>query len=594
MNRMTLATLATLAAINATGCGEPTLDLVFVIPQAYSPSVQQVVLQIYQPRGASAFGCEALAFGQVEDGVLKGSLVGERVVRDDGLLPVADIDRSSTKIFAVLGLDADERAVVRGCAEVGELSESATITIQAEAVAFVRLVESTDLSKTIGASLDGPIVLGVRDAAGEPLPQAPVGWVLEGVNGPSSRGEASTNDEGEVSIRPALPTRPGPFLLDVQVRWAAPGPPLVTGFMAPPLEVVTLPGRVLEYRTGRIGPQGETGIVALLDTRGTAEVQVVFIYRVGAELIQSFSPSIANDGAHLGLFDFREAPDRVVVVTRGSWIEIAPDGILTPKTYRPPVAAIGAQPKIVLSTGPCLATPDSPQLLVTYAANSVGFFDLEANEVGGFSNNLEVLATGCVDDQDGAPIRTLVIDGGAQAGLSVVGEVRPNVYLTRPWVAIGSGTAFSPPVGNAGRLLLGTQLNVNDFIVSRASWRREGETVELQVEGLDSPPGVPVVNQGGDIDGDGALDVVSLFNVQAMPGAPIRWSLWGALGQTRKGQRLSGTYEFPNDVKANPTLMVLDLDGDSVDDLIFAERRDPGIPLQSETRIEIYSMGLSL
>ncbi len=591
MNKLTLATMALLTAV---GCGPPKLDLVFAIPEAYSDSVQQVVMQIYQPRGAAAFGCEALAFGQVEEGVLRGSLVGEVVVRDDGILPLADIDRSSTKIFSVQGLDEDERAVVRGCGVVGDLSESASVTIQAEAVAFVRLIKSPDLSKTIGASLDGPITLGVRDAADQPLIQARVTWALEGVDGPASQGEATTDDMGEVSIRPALPARPGPFLLDVQVRWADPGPALVTGFMAPPLEVATLPGRVLEYRTGSIGPDGETGIVALLDTRGPGEVQVAFIYRAQGELIQTFSPRIGTTGARLGLFDFRQAQDRVVVVTRSKWFEVAPDGILTEKNYRPPVAATGALPKIVLSTGPCVANPDSPQLLVTYAANSVGFFDLEANLVGGFGNNLEVLATGCVDDQNGAPIRTLVIDGGAQAGLAVVGEVRPNEYVTRPWVAIGSGTAFSQPVGNAGRLLLGTQLNVNDFIVSRASWRREGETVQLQVEGLDSPPGVPVVNQGGDIDGDGALDVVSLFNVQTTPGTPVRWSLWAALGQTRRGQRLSGTYEFPADIEANPTLMVLDMDGDGVDDLIFAERIDPSAPLQADTRIEIYSMGLSV
>lgn len=575
-----------------TGCGTPELELVFSVPPPYGDAIQEVVLKIYAPRGSSAFDCEALAFGRVEEGVSRGSLVDEIRVRDEGVLPLSDVDRAGDKVFLVDGLDAEGAAVVRGCEMLGEVDRDVTVTVTAEPATRLSLVDAPSLSRPVGAPLEGPITLRVTDVLDVPIPELLVRWELIGVGGVASTGEVRTDGLGEVAISPALPTRAGPFELDVSVRWALPGPPVATGFVAPRPELVTLPGPVIEYRTGDVGPSAERGFAALLESDVRGEVQVAIVYRADGAVQTAFSPRIPGPGARLGLFDFREQRDQVLVVTRDEWLEVAPDGILTERQgYRPPTRAA---PQAVLPTGPCQGTPDSPQVLVTYAADAVGFFDLEANYVGGFGQRLDVFASGCVDDQDGVPIRTLVIDGGDQVGLVVAAEVSPSLYVTRPWVAVGSGTAFSPPVGETGRLLLGTQLNVNDFVVSRASWTRDGEAVELRMEGLDSPPEIPVVNRGGDVDGDGTLDVVSLFGRQTLPGGPVRWSVWGVLGQTRRGRRMSGTYELPEATRANPTLMVLDFDEDGVDDLLVGERLDPlGTP-RSETRVEVYSMGLAV
>lgn len=588
---MRWASLLSLFLLTA-GCGAPRLDLVFSVPDVYGDAVQKVVLQTYQPRGASAFGCEELAFGQVEQGVLRGSLVDEVVLTDEGVYPLADIDRVGTKVLLIEGFDANDEAVVRGCTELGTITQDEAVTVLGEPVAKVKLIDAPSLSRVIGSAIDAPIALGVVDVKGRPLATLQIFWEVVGVQGVASMGQAVTDGQGEVSIRPALPARPGPFLLAVRARWVEPGPPLATGFMSPPVEAATLPGRVVEYRFGQVGPAGEPGLVALLNSGIGNDVQVGFLYRSAGRLVQAISPSIPNDGAHLGLFEFRETPDRAVVVSRSSWIEVAPDGILTPRDYTPPVAATGALPQVVLPTGPCFATPDTPWLLVTYAANAVGFYDVGANFVGGFGQRLDVLSSGCVDDQDGVAIRTLVIDGGAQVGLAVAAEVSPDMYVTRSWVAVGSGTAFSSPVGDSGHLLLGTQLNVNDFVVSRARWQRAGESVELSMQGLDSPPEIPIVNQAGDIDGDQTLDVLSLFRAPSVNGSPARWAIWGVLGKTHRDVRMSGTFDLGDARRANPTLKVMDFDGDGVDDLVLAERSDPTIAMQTQTRIEIYSMGL--
>ncbi len=582
------------AMVCSASCGSASLDLVFSVPQPYGDAIKQVDLRIYQPRAASAFDCDALAFGQVEDGVLRGSLVQEVSVTNEGVLALAQIERQGDKVVFAQGLDAQDRPVVRGCVQVAGIEEGATITIPGEPVAKVSLIDAPSLSKTLGESLDAPVALGVSDIAGRPLPVVPVLWAVEGVAGVASRGEAVTDSAGEVSIRPALPARPGPLLLTAQVRWAEPGPPLATGFMAPPHEALTLAGRVLDYRSGEIGPTGQPGLVALVEASTLGQVQVVFVYRDAGQLVQTLSPPMADDGARLGLFNFQRARDRAVVVSRSAWVEVAPDGILTPRDYTTPVAAIGAQPNAVLATGSCASAPDEPRLLVTYSANAVGFFDLEANLVGGFGQRLEVLASGCVDDQDGAPVRTLVINGGDQVGLAVVAEPQPEIYVTRSWVAVGSGAAFSRPVGETGRLLLGTQLNVNDFVVSRASWYRDGPATELVMQGLDSPPDVPSVNQGGDFDGDGTLDIVSLYRTQVNSMSDVQWHLWGVWGRTFQGERMAGTFDLIGAERANPTIMSLDMDGDGVDDIVVAERADPTLSVQTQTRIEVYSMGLAL
>jgi hypothetical protein len=586
-----------LMVVALAGCGAPELAVEFEVPAAYVDAVREVQLSIYAPRGAAAFDCDALAFGEVDEGVLRGSLVEEAFLRDGAVeAPLSDVDRLADKLLLARGNDADGEPVVVGCAALGAVEADLQVVIAAAPVPEVRLVDNPKLSRFIGEALDGPVIMKVTDRAGVALAGTDVLWSVEGAGGLASQGQGVTDGEGKLGVRPALPPQPGPFLLDVKVRWAPRGPPLVTGFVAPTPEAVTLVGRALELRAGRVGPGGAPGFVALLKTDTPREVQLAFVYRGPAgNLLEVYSPKIPGAGAGLGLFDFRgDVQDRVVVVTDQSWVEVAPDGILTNRDYRPPVAALGRTPRRILPTGPCLASPDSPQVLVTYDANAVGFFDLDANLVGGFSQNLDVVASGCVADQDGADIRTLVIDGGVQVGLLLAAEISPNLYVTLPWVAVASGTGFSPPVGDTPRLLLGTQLNVNDFVVSRARWAREGESLELEMQGLDGPPEIPVANQGGDVDGDLALDVMSLYGTQAQQGVPVRWSLWGVLGRTHRGIRMSGSFDLGEERRTNPTLMLLDLDADGVDDVVVAERDDPLQPVGANTtRVEVYSMGVT-
>ena len=175
-----------LCGLLATGCGAPELELVFDIPAPYGEQVQEVTLDIYEPRGAEAFDCEAVAFQTVDDGVLRATRVEQSVLREQFDVPLADIERTATKLFVATGYDATGVALVKGCAQIDVVDKNLSVTIPAEPVAEVVLVNSPSLSRTIGTPLDGPITLRVVDVQGTPLAGVALTWEIHGAGGVAS------------------------------------------------------------------------------------------------------------------------------------------------------------------------------------------------------------------------------------------------------------------------------------------------------------------------------------------------------------------------------------------------------------------------
>lgn len=582
---------ACVTSVAVAACGEARLDLDFQIPAAYQDSVMEVVLRLYEPPVGQPFSCDDLALNRVDPGLLNASVLGEVRVRDGVSTPLPEVPRAGNKLFLVEARDIDGRRLLVGCDVLGAIDSTTQLSLPAIATTRVSVVQAPNLSVPLGDPIPR-IRLLVTDLLEPAQPQTGVRvlWRLNGPAGLQLEDSITTNSLGEAGFSPTMPSRPGPFALSVEVPWAEQVPPLPGGFVFPQPEEVMVAGQVVDWKPGRLGSLREPGLAALVDEGPNHRVAVLWRNRSNGELQNRRSEQIPTDSPAMGIMKslIPDTRDRVVVVTTRTWTEINADGGLIPRPgYQPPVAAINRPPVRVLSAGPCAVAEDPARLLVTYAgADAVGFFDEQGVVSGGFAQALDVVSSGCVATDGNDEIRTLVIDGGAAVGLLLAAEVEPAMYTVDPWIAVPSGTDFTPRVGDSPPLLLGTQVSINDFVISRASWSRQGDQVALVPAGVDSPPDLPIDNAGGDIDGDGKLDIVALLEVPTEDQTE-RYALYASLGAELNGRAIDAVFDLPQ--LRQPTLHVLDFDGDGVDDILLAERIPNGV---GDARLFIYSMGL--
>lgn len=574
----------------STSCGDPRLTVVFDIGPEYRDSINNTAVRIYEPLVAAPFDCEALAFGEVDEDVLRLSLVSESSQLTMSLVPLGDIDRTAAKLFWVEGFDGEGRRLVTGCAELGEIDEDTELLVPAEPTKLVVADQQQSISVAMGGELQSPITLTVTDVNENPLEGAEIRWEIDGAGGSGSNGVSVTDAEGIAQILPSLPTRPGPFVLDVATRWAEVEPPVVTGFVTPEAEVAFLPGSVYDYRPGRVGPNGEAGFAALIDG-DLLGYKVAYVYANAAgELQTRISQTINVVAPVLGVIvsQMAGARDRAIVIGVDEWVEVETDGALTPRSYVAPDP--GITPLGVYMSGPC-EPGSAPQVFVYYVEDFVGIYD-DTGQGNAFRGRLDVIASGCVTNSTGEAIRVLVgRESLGDLGVGVYTEIDGSLYGAF-WLALNIGIAVTPRIGGES-LLIGTQIEVNDIVVSRFSVHAEVGTstpsVSLEGRGLDSPTGLPIYSAGGDLDGDAALDIISLIErPQVDITDPRRYALWAALGRERQGERINGDFDLPTVGLRDPKMMVVDIDSDGTDDVIVGERTG-GLGV-SQTRFEIFSM----
>jgi hypothetical protein len=571
------------------GCGDPSITVVFDVDDDYLARIDggSSTLRIYHPVPAAPFDCEQLAFGQVDPEVLRLSLVSEisLAAKSEGPL---EVDRAASKLFWADGIDPAERRLVTGCAEQGEITGDTEVVITAEPTKLVSVVSQPSLSVQMGAELAAPIEFEVTDLDERPLAGVEVRWEIDGAGGSGSNGAVTTSKDGRALILPQVPTRPGPFVLDVATRWAETDPAPVTGFVHPIPAVGTLPGRVYDYRGGPIGPNAEPGFAALIDG-GPGAYKVAYVYQNSEGQLQTrISQDVITSAPQLGLIDPRDDGERAraFVVGIDDWTEIGIDGSLTPRTYTSP----GLLPVAVEMSGSC--EPGSPQqVFISYEADVIGIFNDQAQGALFQDFDLDLIASGCVTDEVAGDRRILILldfDLGLIVG-ALVGEDLIGQY----WLAINSGVGFARELGLGGDgLLLGTQLSGNDIIISRNVVRSADDTLRLVERDLDSPNGLPLSTDGGDIDGDGLLDVVSLLDARVTIDDPSRFTIFAALGKVRGGKRITADFEIASSAMLrDPEMILLDLDRDGSDDVVVGDRTGLEIIPPLETRFEIYEMG---
>jgi hypothetical protein len=324
--------------------------------------------------------------------------------------------------------------------------------------------------------------------------------------------------------------------------------------------------------------------------------RLIFVYRAtaGGELLTRVGQTVPALTGALGLLDVPgEGRDRAILVTESDWYEYTVDGLpLRSDAYAPPPGAAGAFPTSVHPAGPCPVPASGPSVLISYNADTAGIYEQNGLRIDTFGQRLDTLAAGCLSDEKGSLVRMLVLNQ-PNVGVVVAAQLVPETFAVREWFAVPGGMSFAR-VDDRQSVLIGTQLVVNDFVVSRLTIERTGNgQFDLVMQGLDAPPAPPVRNRGGHIDPDGKLDVVSLFSRRRFVDDPEQFALYAALGVEHRGRRISGDFDLPVPDLAFPEMMLIDLDMNDFDDVVIVERNafDPDTP---DSRVEIYSMGLTV
>lgn len=582
-----LAGLSALLALAA--CADPELHVRFSAPEPYKSELATADIRVLEPPQAEPFGCDDLAYGAVTAEVARVSRVLEQSARVDEIAPLADIDRLQPKLIVVDGRAGDGARLVTGCAELGAIDSTVDLEVLGEPVPQITRPDNGSLSFTPEGPTGQRISIHVHDRSDRPIGGVNARWRIVGAGEAGSEGSPSSDASGVLAFDITSPGRPGPFLLLVRVRWAEGGPLIIAGGVAPTRETITLTGRAVEYQLGKIGPNNELGVAALTYTGLTPRVQLAFqsaggfVFR-SSEVLPATASITLLEGKGRG-------PDRIVAVSGDEWIEIHPDGSTTRRPFAPynpgtlPVSMMAAE----------LCDGSGPLVLINFDDGVPGVYDelgrLVAHPLNG-QQDLFALASGCVGTQEAQPIRTVILALTGYIDRLIYAQSDVSTYRVGAWLALGTGLGFSRALPGSKPIMLGTQLNVDDVIISRASLvlGPVGTPEQLRVVNLgqDRVPLGPQTMAGGELDGDGRLDVVGLLFEAGGPNLPDLYQVWSILGLETSGRRIAGPL-VPDVGLERPFLGLADFDGDQIDDVILGER--PGVTGPPDSRVQILPLG---
>lgn len=575
------------AVLLLSGCGSTELAISFNVPAGYRAKIKSTNLRVIEPPIAEPFDCESIAYAVVDPEVVRVATVFEISGAAGDRISIGQVDRIKPKIFWADGKGADGTTLVTGCAELGEITESIILDIAAEPVVVVGAPSEKALIFQQGMMGATPSVsLDAVDRLGAALPDVSAKWKVVGAGDMGSQGEARAQTNGRIVIAPPAPPRAGPFVLAVRVRWASTPVVSVSGAVTPSKETIHVMGRATDYLSGRIGPQKEPGIAALVTVNGEERVQLA--YRSGATFIYRTSDRLSPMSKVFLLDMHGAAPDRILAISADEWVEIGADGLLTRRPAY--VAPLLATPTGIFAAEDCLPG-SAPLIAVSYDRPVIGIYSAEGVHQGTHFLDLiaeDISASGCVGTADQHVLRAFVLGRGSIPLLTVAQTGAGSDFFAGGWIALSSGIGFSP---GASPLMLGTQINGNDLVIARARLKL-GEKMtadELVVENLGTDPipfpYQPVVTTAGEIDGDGRLDVVSLMS-RSQQGQPNQYQLWTILGLENDRRRIAGPM-IPSIGLVAPTLLLGDMDGDNISDVILGEAPTTG----TESAIEIYRLG---
>jgi hypothetical protein len=576
------------------GCGDPSVEVSFTIPEAYRPSVAEVRLRVLQPPAAEPFGCEEVARGFVGEDTVRLTSTFEIVVdAGSGEVDLSGIPRDGDKLFLAEGLDVDGCRLVAACASSGPIDRDLHIALEGEAGAALEVFEPDPLATTeVSPVLPGAVAVGIYDAFGVPLAGSDVAWRVIGPASGRTDGIAPVDGEGNAVLAAQATELAGPALVQLGPRWPiAEIPPL--HFQQEPItrqDDVPMPvGDVPESErtlaaVGPIGPAGEMGFAVLGPVRGDitqapAQGRVLVLgYLDGGQLALTEVPFLFGD---VPLAELPNAValvgDRVVLLAEARWYEADAAGVFDEGPL-----ALAATPSFAVEAGACggparvVAEVNGALVLLDPAA---GYAEIASGPFSGVTG-IRLLGSGCVDDDDGNPHRVVAVTSEA----SRMPSICPDSALALVSDAGGGATlcldqAVLPNVGFGGDeepVLLFPSVGGDGAGVDAVLVSADADSAELYLTKLDRQATVlpALAMAAGDVDGDGALDLAA--SVVAEPdGDGFRQLLRIGLAVDYQGEARDAFLVETNGPV--PFLWLGDLDDDGYDDLFRASTTQWGV-----------------
>jgi hypothetical protein len=515
-----------------TACSGGEVELFIQLPDQHRDEVAALRIRTLEPPMAAPFGCNELAFGRIPPAVIEVSTIRQAVLGGADETPLGDLLRARAHVFLAEAVDEDGDLFAIGCAGAEELEDDTVLELILEPyVTVIGTEEQIDAH--------APFRLRAIDQFDAPAPGVAAAWVTTGAGGRVSEASGATGPDGVLEIDPGVSSAPGPFVVDVSVRWSDDNPFRAEGFippspiyeMLPPIEDVALI---------------DGGLALLVDGPGGTAL----LFCSGTEVACGPSIPIGPPAtlASLG--------DRVLVATENVWYTARP-GMPVPEEL-----LLGAPipvPDQIVAAGPC---PGATELLFDYGPASTQVFDLEGRtierlELGDAVG--ELLASGCAETLDGDLARAYVLRN-EEGETDVLAHRGTELFVTE-WLVDGEAIV----VGDGRRgPLLGTQYDLDEVVISQVALDLFDGELFLEPIDADYPPGFPLRTAGGDVDGDGGFDVVSLLS--DFEGGFL---VWIALDAESAGERISGAMPIEG-LCDNPELFVVD------QNVVIIDRGAPG------------------
>jgi len=565
---------AVLVLVVSAGCaGDPSVSVQFEVPDRYLDLVDTVSLEVL---AGDEIDCDAVALGNASEEAQAAARLTEALVHEAGdRVPLSGIPRTGKKLFVARARSESGQLVAGGCAEAGTIDGDVEVAIEGKPA----LTLGTRDTPSSGP-LPAEVTILLSDARGEPVEDAYGGATVYAAAGTEVPVDDTTSSKGgAVRFQVPQPDWAGPQVLDVDVEWQANARDLFAGFKAPfarggaalPAfaEEEMLPVRTL-YRVGRIGPAGEMGVAVLgrVNTDGDRPVHI-YLYDPDAGDFSPPSTSAPLPVRAIGVVAGTER-DTLVAMDRNLWYVIDADGAVHQALKS------GLMNAVELGSLDSCAPGEESELLALGEGGQIAMYDAGGDKLdewdGGRPTDVrELLATGCVR-------------GLEKTYRAAVYAVDPAVS-PRPLLAIDAadtepapvnsfterGLAFTPALASGdGPFLLANRFETDGTSIARYTVVPvDGAPTFLDQRDEDEIAGLAESSAGGDLDGDGLLDVASMVSVPLGDGR-VAFRFFVALGRVVEEQRLFGLGATGiDDPDFAPLLLAADFDRDGYDDLFL-------------------------
>ena len=567
-----------------TACGGPELNVSFQVPEPYRSVLDRVDVQVFRPSELAPITCDAIALGEIDAEDLGRILDQQFKVNPGEESQLVGIDRVAKKILLARGVHDSGEPVVVGCLEIDEVDDDDLYVIEAEPFVKVEVLSHSALNRKRDDGDTVEVIVRLVDTLGYLIRDGGVRWRL------SRPGMTAYNDgftmtatSGEAHIQARVGHQPGPFGIEFLVRWESESTPSLNasslkGFTEPETEALVLNGEVRDYQTGRLGPNGEPGLAALVQNESGFRVARIF-RDPGSGLLRTIESAVLqSENAAFSVLPARNEPDDLVLLSPGRWRRFSmidsEESLIADYNIADPLEST-KDPIKLYDFSPCNGGPT--EFMAIFESGTPCVLSARGDIVHTFDDRFDVLAAGCIGSARGSSRRAFVTaSNDDDVGLNLHVEITPFGFEGIEWRAVGQRVGFLKQLGQTPDILVGTQLRFDSYVVSGVILERARPKPEIRTWVRVDAPALLQQPQGGDFDGDGRIDLAALTRVPSLSSSADSFALWTALDVQPNKVRLDGylalAYAEEGETLLDPQLLAVDFNQDGLDELVVAER----------------------